>query len=84
MVINQFQKILLVVLRKQIHKTDDIKSKGLMHEIYNMEFIFRKTMEVDIPYIVKMLADDELGSKREDYKSPLPERVTMMHSEISF
>ena len=53
MVINQFQKILLVVLRKQIHKTDNIKSKGLMHEIYNMKFIFRKAMEVGIPYIVK-------------------------------
>lgn len=26
----------------------------------------------DIPNIVKMLADDELGSKREDYKVPLP------------
>ena len=84
MVINQFLKILLVVLRKQIHKTVDIKSKGLMDEIYNKEFICRKVIEVDIPYIVKMLVDDELGSKREDHRSSLPERVTMMHSKISF
>ena len=33
---------------------------------------FRKATEGDIPNIVKLLADDELGSKREDYKAPLP------------
>ena len=38
----------------------------------NMELIFRNAKEGDIPNIVKMLADDELGSKREDYKVPLP------------
>ena len=43
-----------------------------MDENYNKELIFRKAIEVDIPNIVKMLADDELGSKREDYKVPLP------------
>ena len=37
-----------------------------------MELIFRKAKEGDIPNIVKLLADDELGSKREDYKVPLP------------
>ena len=31
----------------------------------NVELIFRKAKEADIPSIVKMLADDELGSKRE-------------------
>ena len=36
------------------------------------ELIFRKATEGDIPNIVKMLVDDELGSKREDYKVPLP------------
>ena len=46
-----------------------------------MEFIFRKAKGSDIPEIVKMLADDELGSKREDYKVPL---FTMMHSKIFF
>ena len=43
-----------------------------MYESYNKELIFRKAIEVDIMNIVKMLADDELGSKREDYKVPLP------------
>ena len=41
-----------------------------------MELIFRKSKEGDIPSIVKMLADDELGSKREDYKVPLPKSYT--------
>ena len=38
----------------------------------NIELISRKTEEDDIPNLVKLLADDELGSKREDYKVPLP------------
>ena len=38
----------------------------------NMELIFREARRDDIPNIVKMLADDKLGSKREDYKVPLP------------
>ena len=40
-----------------------------MDESYNKELIFRKAIEVDIPNIVKLLADDELGSKRENYSS---------------
>jgi len=39
-----------------------------------VELIFRKAEEGDIQSIVKMLADDELGSIREDYKIPLPKR----------
>ena len=38
----------------------------------NMELIFRRAKESDVPQIVKLLADDALGSKREDYKVPLP------------
>ena len=37
-----------------------------------MDLIFRKAEERDLPDIVKMLADDELGSKREDCRDPLP------------
>ena len=32
----------------------------------------RKATEADLPDIVEMLTDDKLGSKREDYKDPLP------------
>ncbi|TSB45922.1 GNAT family N-acetyltransferase [Alkalicoccobacillus porphyridii] len=34
--------------------------------------IFRKAIVYDLPEIVRMLADDELGSKREQYEDPLP------------
>lgn len=37
-----------------------------------MQLNFRKATKPDIPYIVEMLADDELGKKREDFKTPLP------------
>ena len=43
-----------------------------MDESYNKELMFRNATEADICNIVKMLADDEFGSKREDYKIPLP------------
>ena len=45
-----------------------------------MELTFRKAKEGDIPNIVKMLADDELGSKREDYKVPLPKSCLLYTS----
>jgi len=37
-----------------------------------VKLIFRKAGEGDIPNIVKMPADDELGSIRENYKILLP------------
>jgi len=33
---------------------------------------FRKATEKDLPIIIEMLADDELGKKREDLRKPLP------------
>ena len=33
---------------------------------------FRRALRADLPPIVRMLADDPLGSKRETYASPLP------------
>ena len=35
---------------------------------------FKTAKKNDIPSIVRMLVDDELGSKREDYKNPLPKK----------
>ncbi|MEM9686122.1 MAG: GNAT family N-acetyltransferase [Bacteroidota bacterium] len=35
---------------------------------------FRKATKKDVPYIVKMLADDPLGKEREVYQDPLPKR----------
>ena len=34
---------------------------------------YRLAMESDLPAIVEMLADDELGSSREDFRVPLPQ-----------
>lgn len=34
--------------------------------------IFRKAVQADVPFIVQMLADDELGKLREAYQDPLP------------
>ncbi len=33
---------------------------------------FRKAVQADVPFIVRMLADDELGKLREAYQDPLP------------
>ncbi|KAF0825692.1 hypothetical protein V7200_05325 [Cytobacillus firmus] len=35
--------------------------------------IFEKTNEEDLQAIVRLLADDELGAKRERYEEPLPD-----------
>jgi GNAT superfamily N-acetyltransferase len=35
--------------------------------------IFRRATKQDVEHIIAMLADDELGSKREDFRIPLPE-----------
>lgn len=35
-----------------------------------MQVTFRKAIEQDLPFIVALLADDELGSHREDISSP--------------
>ena len=38
-----------------------------------MEYIIRKANEADLPHIVRMLADDRLGARREKYANPLPQ-----------
>ncbi|MEQ9299797.1 MAG: GNAT family N-acetyltransferase [Cyclobacteriaceae bacterium] len=43
---------------------------------------FRKATAKDIPTIVAMLADDELGKQREDYRDPLPEKYTAAFAKI--
>ena len=36
-----------------------------------MKLEFRQALEADLPHILKMLADDQLGSKREDISTPI-------------
>ena len=35
--------------------------------------IFRKATIQDVPFIVQLIADDELGKLRENFQEPLPE-----------
>lgn len=42
----------------------------------------RKTVKSDIPAIVAMLADDRLGSEREDFRDPLPESYIQAFENI--
>ncbi len=44
---------------------------------------FRKAIEEDLNAIVALLADDELGSRRENYQIPLPEAYQQAFSNIS-
>lgn len=39
----------------------------------SQDVIFRNARRADVPAIVRMLADDDLGSQREKYQEPLPE-----------
>ncbi|KHF39268.1 GNAT family N-acetyltransferase [Halalkalibacter okhensis] len=43
---------------------------------------FRKAKKEDLKDIVRMLADDELGSKRERFEEPLPDIYDQSFSEI--
>lgn len=43
---------------------------------------FRKARKEDVPFIVQMMADDELGKLREDFKDPLPQQYYQAFSNI--
>ncbi len=47
-----------------------------------MEVIFRRATHTDLPEIVRMLADDDLGSQREQYEEPLPESYFKAFEQI--
>ena len=46
------------------------------------DVIFRLAKREDLPAIVRMLADDELGSQRERYEDPLPESYYRAFEQI--
>jgi len=46
------------------------------------EVVFRLAKQDDLPAIVRMLADDDLGNQRERYEEPLPESYTMAFEQI--
>ncbi len=47
-----------------------------------MNLKFRQATREDLPEIVRMLADDFLGSRRERYENPLPESYVRAFEEI--
>ena len=47
-----------------------------------MNLKFRQATREDLPEIVRMLADDFLGSRRERYENPLPESYVKAFEEI--
>jgi GNAT superfamily N-acetyltransferase len=47
-----------------------------------MDITFRNATELDLPYIVSMLADDFLGAQRERNEVPLPESYANAFREI--
>ena len=44
--------------------------------------IFRQAKRADLPVIVRMLAEDDLGSQRERFEDPLPESYYKAFDEI--
>ncbi|MFK7933371.1 MAG: N-acetyltransferase family protein [Saprospiraceae bacterium] len=44
---------------------------------------FRKATKEDLPKIVAMIADDELGKTREEFRIPLPQSYLLAFEEIS-
>jgi GNAT superfamily N-acetyltransferase len=46
------------------------------------EILFRSATRADLPSIVRMLADDDLGSQREKFEDPLPESYYSAFEQI--
>jgi len=47
-----------------------------------LNFIFREAIEEDLPDLVRMLADDDLGSQREDVSEPINLRYLSAFKQI--
>ena len=45
--------------------------------------VFRKARREDVPAIVRLLADDELGRQRERYEDPLPDAYYLAFEQIN-
>ncbi len=46
------------------------------------EIVFRLARHEDLPFIVRMLADDDLGSQRERFEEPLPDSYIKAFEQI--
>jgi ribosomal protein S18 acetylase RimI-like enzyme len=48
----------------------------------SQDILFRLARRADLPPVVRMLADDDLGSQRERYENPLPESYYSAFEQI--
>ena len=49
----------------------------------SQDILLRPATREDLPSIVRLLADDELGSQREKYEEPLPQSYTAAFEQIA-
>jgi GNAT superfamily N-acetyltransferase len=49
----------------------------------NDDIVFRIAVREDLPSIVRLLADDDLGSQREKYEEPLPQSYSSAFEQIN-
>ena len=50
---------------------------------YKLKLTFRDATQADLPFLIDMLADDELGAQREDTSKPLNQAYLSAFSHIS-
>lgn len=55
----------------------------MIDNINYIHITFRKAVAKNLKQIVEMIADDELGKQREDFKVPLPKAYTEAYKNIS-
>ena len=60
-----------------------MKSLQSNEQMSEKEIIFRLATKADLPSIVRLLADDELGSQRERNEDPLPDSYYLAYEKIN-
>ena len=62
------------MLLSKSHNTDRLQTLSPLsyNKLKKNRMKFRKATECDLPQIVEMIADDELGQTRENFQIPLP------------
>ncbi|MNL43744.1 hypothetical protein D3C87_1662710 [compost metagenome] len=73
------EKLIIMLSRMEwkSRKAQGVQGEALQLKIYinknNMNLIFRTAGAEDLSEIISLLADDELGQNKEDFRLPIPE-----------
>jgi GNAT superfamily N-acetyltransferase len=59
-----------------------MSEKAEVTSVLTPEPVFRRAVRTDLEDIVRLLADDPLGARREEYASPLPDRYSLAFEAI--